>query len=242
MFRIIIVVLVVIGLLGLTSLSFARQTDTQDKEKEKSVKPDINKDFLDPNLDPQRFVERFELESREIFNGRTEILRALNIQPGMHIADVGAGTGFFTKMFAASTGDKGWVYAIDVAPRFIEHIRKELDNANIDNAGPVLSSQRVVNLAPQSVDLIFICDTYHHFEFPQSTLKSLFQATRPGGSMVVIDFERIEGKSRDWVMGHVRGGKEVFRKEIEDAGFTFVEEVRINAFSENYFIRFKKPE
>jgi predicted methyltransferase len=238
MFRVIVVLVVVALVLGFTSFSYAWQAETQDQEK--SVKPNINKDFLDPNLDPQTYVERFELESREIFNARQEILRACNIQPGMHIADVGAGTGFFTKLFAATTGDRGWVYAIDVAPRFIEHIRKELDAAGIENAGPVLSSQRVVNLAPHSVDLIFICDTYHHFEFPKSTLKSLHQAMRPGGTMVVIDFERIEGKSREWTMGHVRAGKEVFRQEIEDAGFEFVEEVKINAFAENYFLRFVK--
>jgi hypothetical protein len=55
--------------------------------------------------------------------------------------------------------------------------------------------------------------------------------------LVVIDFERIEGK---WTMGHVRAGKEVFRKEIEDAGLTFVEEVKLEGLKENYFLRFRK--
>ena len=57
------------------------------------------------------------------------------------------------------------------------------------------------------------------------------------GALVVIDFERIEGK---WTMGHVRAGKEVFRKEIEDAGLTFVEEVKLEGLKENYFLRFRK--
>jgi len=57
---------------------------------------------------------------------------------------------------------------------------------------------------------------------------------------VVIDFERIEGKTRKWTMGHVRAGKEVFLKEIEDAGLTFVEEVKLEGLQENYFLRFRK--
>ena len=56
----------------------------------------------------------------------------------------------------------------------------------------------------------------------------------------MIDFERIPGKSREWLLGHVRAGKEVFRKEIEDAGLTFVEEVKIGGFKENYYLRFRK--
>ena len=58
--------------------------------------------------------------------------------------------------------------------------------------------------------------------------------------MVVIDFERIVGKTRPWILGHVRAGKKVFRKEIEDAGLQFVEEVSLDGLEENYFLRFAK--
>ena len=58
---------------------------------------------------------------------------------------------------------------------------------------------------------------------------------------MVIDFERIEGKSRDWIMGHVRAGKEVFSAEIKAAKFALVKEVEIEEFKENYFLVFKKP-
>jgi hypothetical protein len=58
---------------------------------------------------------------------------------------------------------------------------------------------------------------------------------------VVVDFERIEGKSRDWLLEHVRAGKETFRKEIEAAGFEFVEEPTIEGLEENYFLKFRKP-
>jgi hypothetical protein len=92
----------------------------------------------------------------------------------------------------------------------------------------------------ESIDFAFICDTYHHFEYPMGTMHSLVKALKKGGTLVVIDFERIEGQSSKWLLGHVRAGKEVFRKEIEDAGLTFVEEIKVDGFKENYFLRFRK--
>ena len=58
---------------------------------------------------------------------------------------------------------------------------------------------------------------------------------------MIVDFERIPGTTREWLLDHVRAGKEVFRAEIEAAGFTFVEEVEISGFEENYLLIFKKP-
>ncbi len=201
---------------------------------------DINKDFLDPNMDVQRWIDRFELESREIYAGRQSILKATGVKPGQRIADIGAGTGLFTKLFAEATGPQGWVYAVDISPNFIEHIRTQLDKSGIYFASPVLSSQHSITLPPESVDLAFICDTYHHFEFVPETLASIHSALRPAGTLVVIDFERVPGKSRQWVIDHVRGDKAQFRKEIEAAGFDFVEEVQVPEFAENYLLKFKK--
>jgi hypothetical protein len=62
----------------------------------------------------------------------------------------------------------------------------------------------------------------------------------PDAGATVIDFERIKGVSSDWIMGHVRAGKEVFRKEIEDSGLTLVEEVKSDGVKENYVLKFKK--
>jgi len=211
-------------------------------EQEESVNPGINKGYKDPKLDVTKMVERFELESREIYLNREAIVAACEIQAGSTIADVGAGTGFFSRMFSKSVGKDGWVYAVDIAPPMVGHIVKEAAAQNISNISGVVCAENSVSLPANSVDLIFICDTYHHFEFPKSTLASIHKALRPGGRLVVIDFERIEGKSRDWVVGHVRAGKEVFRAETQDAGFDFKEEKAIQGFKENYFLVFKKPE
>lgn len=207
---------------------------------ETSVKPGVNENFIDPNLDVDAFIKRFEIESREVFVSRERILAACEIEKGDNVADVGAGTGLFTRMFSLQVGNQGWVYAVDIAPRFVEHINREATKHKLENITGVLCAENSVNLPPDSVDVVFVCDTYHHFEYPKSTLASIHRALKKDGHLIVIDFDRIEGKSRDWLMGHVRAGKEVFRAEIQDAGFTLVEEKIMVGFEENYFLKFRK--
>ena len=212
----------------------------QDESKQAS-QSGINDRFVDPKLDVKEWVERFEGESREVFVGRREVLRACEIKPGQVVADVGAGTGFFSRMFSVATGERGWVYSVDISPKFLQHINQRAQELKMTNITTVLCSDRSVTLPPESVDLAFICDTYHHFEHHESTLASLYRALKPGGTLVVIDFERIPGKSCDFILGHVRAGKSVFQAEIVNVGFQFTEELTISAFKENYFLRFRKP-
>ncbi|QDU52691.1 class I SAM-dependent methyltransferase [Gimesia panareensis] len=205
-----------------------------------SVKPGINKSFLDPELDVDKWVKRFEVESREVFRARDQIVKQLKLKPGDRIADVGTGTGLFVEPFSQAVGKKGWVFALDIVPKFVERVGKISDILELQNVTPVLCGQDDVRLPPGSIDAAFICDVYHHFEYPAQSMASLHKALVPGGQLILIDFERIPGKSREWTLGHVRAGKETFRKEVEDAGFEFVEEVKIPAFEENYFLRFKR--
>ena len=144
-------------------------------------------------------------------------------------------------MFAEAVGEKGWVYAVDISPRMLEHINEKTQSDGTHNITSVLCTDRNIRLPPNSLDLVFICDTYHHFEYPQTTLASIYSALRAGGTMVVIDFERIPGESREWILGHVRAGKEIVQREILNAGFRFVEEVKVPEFEENYLLRFRKP-
>lgn len=207
---------------------------------EQSVKPGVNANFLDESLDVNAWIERFEVESREVYHAREEVLKAAGIKPGMRIADVGAGSGFYTRLFARAVGPTGWVYAVDISPKFLQHVSSSNAELGLNNITCVLGGERSIQLPADSVDLVFICDTYHHFEYPQSTLASIHQALRSDGTLVVIDFERIPGESRDWTLDHVRAGKETFRQEIEQAGFTLAEEPKIESFKENYFLRFRK--
>jgi ubiquinone/menaquinone biosynthesis C-methylase UbiE len=205
----------------------------------KSVKPGINKEFLDPDIDVEKWINRFEVESREVFRARIQIVKQLKLSPGDRIADVGTGTGLFVEPFSEAVGKKGWVYALDIAPKFVDRVGKMVDILKLNNVTPVLSGQDDIRLPPGSIDVAFICDVYHHFEYPAQSLASIHQAMVPGGKLVVIDFERIPGKSREWTLNHVRAGKATFRKEIEQAGFEFVEDVKLSALNENYYLHFR---
>jgi len=206
--------------------------------QEKSVRPGINKPFEKPDL--KWFAGIFEVESREIFAKRQEIVAACKLKPGMAVADIGAGTGLFTRIFAKEVGPTGKVFAVDIAPRFIEHIEKTCKEQNLNNVVGIVCKQDSTELPANSVDLAFICDTYHHFEFPFKTMASVHRALRPGGQLVLVDFQRIPGKSSQWILGHVRAGQEVFTREILTAGFKQVEEEKL--LKENYLVRFERVE
>jgi ubiquinone/menaquinone biosynthesis C-methylase UbiE len=198
--------------------------------------PEINAPYRNPSYEQWR--GRLETESREVYVQRRAIVAAARARPGMAVADVGAGTGLFTRLFAAEVGASGRVYAVDIAREFVQGNLRRARAEGHDNVVGIESSQADTKLPAASIDLAFICDAYHHFEQPQAMLASIRRALRPGGSLIVVDFERIPGVSPDWILKHVRAGKEAFRGEIEAAGFRFAEDVPL--MRENYLLRFSR--
>ena len=221
-------------ILLLTSLIIATGVNAADK----SVNSGINKNFLDPKLKVGAWVERFEREGREVFDHRAKIVERAGIKPGSTVADIGAGTGLFIPELADAVGDQGKVVAVDIVPKFLAHIAGRATETGAKNIDTVSCTAKSTRLKPNSIDLAFICVTYHHFEFPMQTLKSLHRTLRTGGEIYLIDFKRIEDESSDWIMKHVRAGEEVFTREIEFAGFKRIE--RIKLLKDNYIVRFRK--
>jgi len=207
--------------------------------QEKSVKPGINDAFRNPNV--KEWVEKFEGESRETFEKRKEVVEACQIKPGQVIADIGAGTGLYTRLFAKEVDTKGKVYAVDISQKFLDHIDKSCQSLQLKNVKTILGKDTSPELPENSIDMAFICDTYHHFEFPYKMLSSIHQAMKPKGRLVIIDFIRVPGQSREWVLDHVRVGQDVVEQEITKSGFKKVNEVK-SLFKENYFVVFEKVE
>ncbi|MBI5761911.1 MAG: class I SAM-dependent methyltransferase [Planctomycetes bacterium] len=205
---------------------------------ETSVRPGVNAEYQKPDL--AKWTDRFESESREIFHERLAIMEAMQIRPGMVVADVGAGTGFFAEMFAHQVGGEGRVYAVDIVDDFLKRIADRSKQSGLNNITVIKGTERDTRLPAACADIVFICDTYHHFEFPRSSLASIHRALRPGGSLIVIDFDRVPGTSRQWVLDHVRAGQDDVQREIESAGFQFVERVPTPFLKENYMLRFKR--
>ena len=206
------------------------------KVAEQNVNPEINRHYQAAEF--KDWVGVFERAGREVYDKRHAVVQALNLKPGMDIADIGAGTGFYSLLFAEKVGKVGNVFAVDVAEDFVFNIKLRAADKGLKNIHGVLSNQKDTLLAPASIDLAFVCDTYHHFEYPQAMLTSIHRALRPGGQLIIIDFRKQPGISSAWVMSHVRTGKKAVIKEVEQAGFKFQSETDI--FKTNYFLRFIK--
>lgn len=209
-------------------------------EEEQSVKPGINDSWKSEDIGP--LIGRLETESREIYSERGTLAAVVGPPAGAVVADVGAGSGFMTHLFAKTVGDTGKVYAVDINATMLEHVAQGAAEAGLTNVETVLCTEKSVELPANSVDFVFLCDTYHHFEYPRNSLASIHRALKPGGQLVLVEFHRIPGVSRDWLLDHVRAGREVFQAEIEAAGFELTNEHALEQLEENYVLRFRRAE
>jgi len=203
---------------------------------EAGASPAINAPYEDPEF--SQWVEAFERPGREVFDRRQDIVAASGVRPGIAVADVGAGTGLFSRLFATAVGPKGKVYAVDISKNFVDNILRTAREQGLSNVEGIVNTQNSTGLPASSVDLVFICDTYHHFEHPGAMLASIHQALRAGGTLVIIDFRRIAGTSSAWVMNHVRADKETVIREVEAAGFRLRKDDLL--LHDNYYLRFER--
>ena len=204
--------------------------------QDQSVRPGINRHFEDP--DWQRWVSTFERPGREVYDKRHTIVAASRLRPGMKVADIGAGTGLFTRLFAPAVEPGGTIYAIDIASTFIDNILRTCREQGLTNVKGIVNTPVDVGLPEESIDLAFIADTYHHFEFPRQTLAAIHQALRSDGRVIIIDFRRDPRISSRWVMGHVRGNRAQVIEELQAAGFRLVDDKPL--MRTNYFLEFVK--
>ena len=195
----------------------------------------LNKSF---DADASQWTERFEHEGRAIYDKRVQIMDMMNLKPGMDVADIGAGSGLISRLIAERIAPNGTVYAVDIAKNMIDHINEVSEKEHITNIKAVLGDPKSPKLAPNSVDVVCIIDSYHHFEYPTDMLAEINKALRPDGMLMLIDFKRIDGVSRDYILKMVRAGEGTFTDEFLNAGFELVEK-HDDMFPENYVLKFK---
>ena len=204
--------------------------------QEQSVRPGINRHFMDP--DWQRWVNTFERPGREVYDKRHAIIAASRARPGMDVADIGAGTGLFTRLFAPAVEPGGTVYAIDISGTFVDNVLRTSREQGLSNVTGIVNTPTDTGLPANAIDLAFITATYHHFEYPRQILASINRALREEGRVIIIDFRRDPRISSNWVMGHVRGNKAQVIKELQAAGFRLVDDKPL--LRTNYFLEFIK--
>ncbi len=156
----------------------------------------------------------YEGFSRDKWQQPDRVIRTLNIKAGDHIADLGAGSGYFTYRLADATGAAGIVYAVDVDAPMLELIAKESRERGYMNVRTLLAEHHDPKL-PQ-VDLIFLCNTYHHLEDRAEYFKRAKKYLKPGGRVAIIDFKD-QGEFAGMI-GHATHA-DVIGKDMQAAGY-----------------------
>jgi ubiquinone/menaquinone biosynthesis C-methylase UbiE len=167
------------------------------------------------------WLERSERETQE----RPQlVIDALEIEPGQTIADLGAGSGYYSFRIAPLVGPTGKVLAIDIEPAMLEVIAQRARREHVTNIATVRSSARDPHLAAHSVDLLFMVDVYHELEYPYEMLTKVRAALKPGGRVALIEY-RAEDPEVAIKPLHKMSEQQV-RHEMQAAGFRHVKTVR----------------
>jgi arsenite methyltransferase len=166
-------------------------------------------------------AKRFAYEGvgRDEWQKPDEVIRALALKAGDRVADLGAGSGYFTFRLARAVGPSGKVYAVDIDPDMIAYLGERAQEEKAPNVEIVAAKPDDPGLAPASVDLVFTSDAYHHIDNRVAYFTNVAKTLRPGGRIAVVDFNGSGWAIR--MSGHYTP-EETVKKEMSDAGYRLV--------------------
>lgn len=168
------------------------------------------------------WLDRPEREQEEAPN---LLIKSLKLRPGMVVADIGAGSGYFSFKMARLVGAKGKVMAVDIQPEMLDIIRSKSDAFRIRNVVPVLGRVDDPKLEPESVDLILMVDVYHEFDHPWEMTNAMVRALRPGGRLVFVEYRKED--PRVPIKESHKMSLAQIRKEMAIFPVTFVENIGV---------------
>ena len=180
------------------------------------------------------WLERPEREAEE---APTRAVAALKLRPGQAVADIGAGSGYYTMLLGAAVGPGGRVYATDIQPEMLALIKKKIESRRVANVELVLGTPTESRLPDASVDLALMVDVYHELAQPQAFLRSLKRAIRPDGRLVLIEFRK-ESPEVPIREEHKMSVREA-RLELEAEGYRFEQVIDILPWQ--HILVFKPP-
>jgi arsenite methyltransferase len=138
----------------------------------------------------QRYIDYLESYGRADWQKPEEVVDALHIAPGQTITDLGAGTGYFSRRFAAIVGPEGKIDAADVDPVLLQDLERRADEANLNNIQARRVARHDPAIVPESADLVFLCDTYSQLRDRVEYDRKIVPGLKPGGRVAVIDFQK----------------------------------------------------
>ncbi len=235
--------LAILALCGLASASAAQETDSPEPQPApKRERPDHRHDGTymgRPIAEVMSFMgadwlirpERIEEEQPD------RMLEAMGIEPGMVVADVGAGVGYHSLRMARLVGAKGTVIATDVQPQMLRMLRANAREARVSNIKSVQCTHDDPGLPESALDLALMVDVYHECSNPEATIDGIRKALKPGGRLVLVEF-RAEDPTVPIKPEHKMAVEQV-RREIEPRGLPFKEVLDFLPWQ--HIIIFEKP-
>jgi arsenite methyltransferase len=184
--------------------------------------------------DSKAYIAHLEDPKRDAYQKPEEVVQALHIKEGEVIADIGAGSGYFTFRLAQAAGETGRVYAVDVSPDMIVHLNRRVRDLHSRNIVTVLCAPDDPLLADGSVNRFFICDTWHHIGGHAKYLALLKRMLKPGGQVIMVDFKK--AKTPVGPPMEMRISRDDLVREMEANGFQIAAEH--NFLEYHYFLVF----
>ena len=215
-------------------------SDENRYEYERPSRDGIGKIYMDREIShvmghrAAEWLERPERREEE----RTDLLiESLPIEVGDAVADLGAGTGYFSLPMARLVGDTGTVYAVDIQPEMLWIIGDRAASEGISNIETVLATEKDPGLSDGSIDMVLLVDAYHEFEWPWEVMSAVYESLVPGGKVVLIEY-RAEDRRVPIKRLHKMSERQA-RAELEAVGLRFVENGRF--LPQQHFLVFEKP-
>ena len=187
---------------------------------------------------PDEWVKILENPDRDSWQTPEQVVVSLGLAAGSTVADIGAGSGYFSVRFARAVGPQGTVYAADIDKGLIQHLGERAAKEGVENLKPLLGKPDDPLLPPASVDLVFICDVIHHIENRGPYYAKLARALRPEGRLAIVDFYK-----RELPVGPppaMKIAKADLIAELKQAGFELREE--FDFLPHQYFLIFEPKE
>src|SRR4029453_16588537 len=189
-----------------------------------------------PNV--MEYLDRLDSQQRREDQKPAQVIEALALKPGMYVADLGAGSGYFTRRFVEAVTDKGKVYVIDIEPEALKYVEDSLVHMHRSfEAEFILARPDNPKIPFESVDVVFVCNTYHHLTDRTGYFRNVKSSLKPSGRIAIIDFYHDERSGElGFPKRHLVPREQVI-EEMTEAGYRLAKEHTF--LQKQYFLEFE---